>query len=1036
MQDANTISPGPDRETAKKPYVGLRPFREDENHLFFGREKQIDELLARLRKSRFVAVLGASGSGKSSLVKAGLLTALHSGYMVSAGARWKVSVVRPGNAPTERLTEGLARLKAGRSSEEDVIAPEKMIRTVLHHSSRGLVDVARNVVLGEQENLLLVVDQFEELFRFPPRSPGNEEALEFVKLLINAGSQLKVPIYIIITMRSDFLGDCSRFPGLPEMINQGQYLVPNMSRENFRAVISSPAAVFYREISAPLETRLLNDIGDRLDQLPILQHALMRTWDRWMEDTGGKGAILLRHYLEVGGMARALDQHAEEIYAELSSAHLQKVCEDVFRVITTKGSDNRGVRRPTPFDQVCKITGADAESVRKVLHAFRTPGRTFVLPFVPTELADGVIVDISHETLMRVWARLVRWVNEEADSTAMYLRIREAMVLFQEGKGGLWRPPELHLATAWVAKEAPTEDWASQLGGDFSAAMDFVAQSDAAYSAELAANERERRAKLRRARRFAFVLAVASAIALGLTIFAVRAKGEADQQREIAVLREEQAVTALNEAEEARLTAVSAQKTAEDSTLSANRSRQRANEKARLADSLRLKANVQRRLAEVQRLMAVAAKDSADVARARANENADEAARQTEIAQEKEQQAISAKNQAERLRTLSIARSLAVKSANQKDDLQLKALIAYQAYKFHNEQDGDRYDPDQYHALYDARRALSGGEFNRLRKMSAGVRGIIVDPRNGTLITYAGDGQVKGGAMREPGNLWLSAGSSVRGAALIPNAKKLVVALEDGAIYVTDPRSSLPPPLVELEDRIHGMVYLAQPEAIVVAGNSGTIWSVDPVFGHVRSLGSAGGSVRNLLHDSRTQALIYCNANGEVGALTQNSTGPGQKLYQPANWRLEAFSIALSPDQQTIAIGTGKGDILLVPRTGGAATGILQGHTKMVNALAYSPSGKFLASASNDRTARLWNLDQPGSLPTILNDHESWVRSLTFLADESKLLTGAADGTVREFPLQFDELAQDFCGLLERNFTADEWSTYIPAIPYQSTCPK
>ncbi len=272
-----------------------------------------------------MAVIGASGSGKSSLIIAGLLPALYRGFMVKAGSNWRVALFRPGGNPIGNLADVLRRTGIYNKNLEDTDNEgendafyRRIIETTLRRNDGGLVDAVEQARLPAQDNLLIVVDQFEELFRFSGlergKGDGKDDSTAFVKLLLETRGQTRLPIYIILTMRSDFLGDCTTFMGLPEAINKGQYLVPRMTREEKRAAISGPAAVGGGEISIPMMSRLLNDVGDNPDQLPILQHALMRTWDYHARHGGGGEPIDIRHYEAIGGMEQALCQHAEEAY--------------------------------------------------------------------------------------------------------------------------------------------------------------------------------------------------------------------------------------------------------------------------------------------------------------------------------------------------------------------------------------------------------------------------------------------------------------------------------------------------------------------------------------------------------------------------------------------------------------------------------------------------------------------------------------------------------------------------------------------------
>ena len=200
----------------ESPYPGLRAFEPHEWMLFFGREAHVEDLLQRLARHRFLAVIGASGSGKSSLVRAGLLPALYRGYLTGASSRWRIAVMRPGAGPFDELARALAAPEA--------LGPGDR-QGKLCSSSCGLVQVVRDAGLARDESLLLVVDQFEELFRFASErreQDGGAEALLFVTALLGAVEQLDVPIYVVLTMRTDFLRDCARLPGLPEALNRSQ----------------------------------------------------------------------------------------------------------------------------------------------------------------------------------------------------------------------------------------------------------------------------------------------------------------------------------------------------------------------------------------------------------------------------------------------------------------------------------------------------------------------------------------------------------------------------------------------------------------------------------------------------------------------------------------------------------------------------------------------------------------------------------------------------------------------------------------------
>jgi energy-coupling factor transporter ATP-binding protein EcfA2/predicted nucleic acid-binding Zn-ribbon protein len=531
-------------EGADNPYPGLRPFEADQAHLFFGREEQCDDLLTRLARHRFVAVVGSSGSGKSSLVRAGLLPSLYGGFPVATGSTWKIALMRPGIAPIDNLasalnspdalglprgplppaplsadgeggepikSEGLRPSGSPQSNREleggtpsNMGSPPSPVRgrggqggeglqgaeftvATLRRGPLGLIEAARLAGLGDPEarkgeNLLVVVDQFEELFRFarPADSATRDERAAFVRLLIEAAGQQveglpSVPIYVMLTLRSDYIGDCSRYPELAAAISASQFLVPRLTRDQLKAAIEGPAAVGGASVTPRLLQRLLGDVGEDSDQLPLLQHALMRTWESWAA-AGASGPLDLPHYEKTGGTAEALSQHADEAFAELD-AEGQRVARLLFRTLTEKNDQQRGVRRPTELAQVAAVAAVTAAVVAQVVEVFRRPGRSFLMPPAGTPLEDSTVLDISHESLMRVWKRLRDWVDEEGAAAARYRRLAESARLYEAGEAKLLSEPELSAATAWWTTEKPTAAWAGRHGADFPATAGFFEKS-------------------------------------------------------------------------------------------------------------------------------------------------------------------------------------------------------------------------------------------------------------------------------------------------------------------------------------------------------------------------------------------------------------------------------------------------------------------------------------------------------------------------------------------------------------------------------
>ena len=426
-------------EPSIHPFPGLRPFEADEQDLFFGREGQSEEILSRLRQHRFVAVVGASGSGKSSLIRAGLLPYLYGGFLSHAGSHWRVAIFRPGGDPIKNLAVALndpGMLGQPAESADAAAQSALLLEVSLRRSGLGLIDAVRLARLPEGEQMLIVVDQFEELFRFADAvdRPGrDEDTAAFVKLLLEASQRRELPIYVVLTMRSDYIGDCARCSGLPEAVTNALYLIPRMTREQRRAAIVEPVRVGGGTIAPRLVIRLLNDVGDDPDQLPIMQHALMRTWDYWKVHRGGERQIDIDDYLAIGVMADALSQHADEAYAGLPDDRYRAIAKHIFQALCEKGPDNREARRPTTVGKLAQVVDVPIADIVRVLDQFRAPGRSFLMPAQSVALNPDSVIDISHESLIRGWRRMRQWVEEEAESARVYRRLADTASLHRRG---------------------------------------------------------------------------------------------------------------------------------------------------------------------------------------------------------------------------------------------------------------------------------------------------------------------------------------------------------------------------------------------------------------------------------------------------------------------------------------------------------------------------------------------------------------------------------------------------------------------------
>jgi WD40 repeat protein len=460
-----------DTATGACPFPGLRPFEPEDAHLFYGRERQTRELLQRLSNHRFLAVVGSSGSGKSSLVRAGLLPALRKGFLFEAGRAWETVVARPGKDPFNELA---VQVSIAYGRRDTPVAPE-FLSSILRIGGMGLVECARGLLeLENKENLLVVIDQFEELFSSDSGNPARtaDDRAAFVSLLLESSIQVEVPIYVLLTMRSDFLGKCQDFPGLPEMMNDTQFLVPRMRREELQLAITAPARIQEVEVSGALLQSLLNESVNAQDQLPVLQHVLGRMW---AEKPPESTMIGLDLYERVGGFSDALDRHAAYLYGLLQTERQKIIARRLFQTITVQPATSEPVRRPTDVSRLRKIVrgsgaslllGLSQDEVIDVINHFRQ-GCNFLRPYIREEeqISGLSRIDISHESLMRRWSLLRTWIEEEARASSTYSEVVAAARRWSRKEARPWTDPELQTALNLLAGEnARNVAWAEQYG--------------------------------------------------------------------------------------------------------------------------------------------------------------------------------------------------------------------------------------------------------------------------------------------------------------------------------------------------------------------------------------------------------------------------------------------------------------------------------------------------------------------------------------------------------------------------------------------
>ncbi|MBU8892312.1 MAG: hypothetical protein KOO66_06005 [Bacteroidales bacterium] len=1017
------------------PFPGLRPFKVEESHLFFGREGQSEEILKKLSENQFVAVIGASGSGKSSLIYCGVVPALYGGFIGESKAKWNIIASRPGNSPIENLASAILNNTESTEEKEDSVIKQKINSSILRSSSNGLVELLDQSFDFKEDNVLVIIDQFEELFRY--KSSKNDqstynESEAFVKLLVTANQASDVPVYVVLTMRSDFIGECSQFHELTELINDSNYLVPQMTRNDFKMAVEGPVAVGGATIETQLIQQLLNEVGDNPDQLPILQHSLMRTWDYWMEHSDREQPITISDYDAIGRMEKALSEHANEAYDELSENE-KWICESMFKTITEKGNDNRGIRHPTSITDIASISKSAVEEVINVIEPFRAAGRSFISPSYDIDLSAESIIDLSHESLMRIWNNLKIWVDEEWDAVQMYMRLSEASELYQLGRTGLWRPPDLQLALNWRNKQKPTLPWAKRYNPAFERTIVYLETSDKEFKAEEENKVKLQKRQLRRSKIFALVLGSAAIIAMGLTIYSQTLKAKAVKQERIAT---EQRSLAEESAEEARKQTVIAkeqEKEALDQKEEADRQRQFAVEKEQEATQ-----NFER--AEQQTLLAIKREKEATEQRSLAEQNAEEARKQTTEAEK-------ARQEAYRRRMLSIGQSMAVKSQQIFDNTQLKALVAYQAYLFNEKYDGPKHNPDIYLGLYYALKGLKGQYYNALNGHTGSVKALAFVSESDIMYSTGGDGEILKWDISDlqiPFEKIVENEFGHRAMDITPDGKWLIYGTDEGKINLLNLSNS-----VEMDQELSGHTTMLNETDVasiisgiavannnkyfISSGNDKRIYQWDLKTLESQVLFESESKINSIDISSDSKFVAVGLQNGEVQIIDAVSKSLVKLIENSSNTAITAVSF--NQKGTWLVTGDSRGAVIVRNTEGFEEIDNLEGHKSKIYDIDFSPSDSLMATSSLDGTVRMWDCTNLNNQPVELRDHESWVLSIAFSPDGKRLVTSSNQkDRLIIWSTRVKFLARDFKGRITRNMTNEEWETFVAKdVKYEKT---
>jgi hypothetical protein len=425
------------------PYRGLRPYEQEDANLFFGRDAEIRRVLQELEVSRLVAVVGPSGSGKSSLVRAGVLPALRRSVGRGSGSL-SIRVFTPGRHPLDLLTDQLGR--------------------------------ALPPATSPNARLLLLVDQFEELFT---QCDDQAERQQFVARLLAAATDPRAQCDVLLTLRADFYGQCFTYPQFASLVSAHQLTLGPLDDDGLTQAIEAPARRVGLALEPGLVERLLNDAKGRSGALPLLQMVMSELWERRLQ-----GWLTNAAYSAVGGLAGAIASRAEAVYTSLESPS-RRVARDVLLRLIQPGEGSLDTRRRVRMHELY-VRSSNKELIDEVVGSLTD---AHLLTTTNDSHTNERVVEISHEALISEWPRLRGWVDEDRMKLVALHRLSDAATEWDNARrdeGRLYRGTQLDQTAEW-----PEDDLAqlNMLERDFLDASNALKQRETAEALKNRQNE-------------------------------------------------------------------------------------------------------------------------------------------------------------------------------------------------------------------------------------------------------------------------------------------------------------------------------------------------------------------------------------------------------------------------------------------------------------------------------------------------------------------------------------------------------------------
>jgi WD40 repeat protein len=937
------------------PYKGLLAFQETDGDRFFGRAPQIEALWEKFRglheeesAVRLLPIYGPSGSGKSSLARAGLIPELARRPLPGRDCAL-VAVLVPGTHPLGALAAVLARIAT--NDLTPVAKTREFAEELAQKNADGEYDGLRRIadVLPEIEvkPLIVLADQLEEVYTL---CKDEAERSAFIGNLLCAASERSKRVSVIVTLRSDFLGETQKYSLLNRLLSEQGFLVPAMDKSELRDAIRKPAEQAGHALDESTIRELVEQTEGREGILPLLQFALEKIWKGLLE--GKEPALTLN---EIGGVGGALAGEAKRIYTSLNTNE-QKIARRVFLGLVQLAEGSKDTRRRTNLRQL--ISHRDnPEEFKQVIARFAAPGTPRLITLASDGEAGSETAEVTHEALFNHWDQLKRWLNRKRSLLRFQRRLDEAAMYWDKNEhpeGNLWRSPDLDYLKEF--HEQSSEEMTPLQIKFFNASVEFEKLQ------KLAVEKSARDKRILRKRIFVF-LATTLFFTIGLLIFALFQLREAQRQK-AKQFEANSAVLLSSQPVDAVINAIAAYGLNQNTLVQFPDKPDMETTKSILLDAIRENHEQKRFLHNNDKFWSVAfSPDGTSVVSGSSDHT---------------------------------AQIWNIKTGK------LKCKI----FKDHNKKDDADFDVSSVAFSNKEMYIVSGSNdhtvriwdkeckpiHNPLGSHEDKVTSVAFSPNDESIVSGSRDKTVRIWKIGEHvGRTLKGHQDKVWSVAFSPDGNRIVSGSSDRTVRIWDAKTGrlihtrFP---LKHEDAVTSVSFSPDNKSIVSGGNDNTVRIWDAKTGKLlHTLLGHEGEVKSVAFSTDGMRIVSGGSDGTIRIWDAKTAELISKLL---GHNAEAWSVKFSHDGKRLVSGSSDNTV----RIWNADTQKFSGHTLSITDLHTSSDGKYIVSSSRDKTVRIWNSKTGETIETKKFDDDI-VTSVAFGSNEKQIVVGSRNGKVR-----------------------------------------